>query len=109
MACNERWERELSATTARSGDGACLDEPDRLNLGCGRKLMPQALNVDVNPTVGADLVHNLDERPWPLPDDRFTEVFAFDVLEHCADLIRVMEEIHRVCRHGGIVRITTPH
>ena len=42
-------------------------------------------------------------------DDRFNEVFAYDVLEHCADLIAVMEELHRVCRDGAVVRITVPH
>jgi SAM-dependent methyltransferase len=83
--------------------------PDRLNLGCGRKLMPYALNVDLNPCVGADLVHDLDRRPWPIVDDRFNEVFAYDVLEHCADLIAVMDELHRVCRAGAVVRITVPH
>ena len=82
---------------------------DRLNLGCGRKPLPQALNVDINPSVGADLVHDLNQRPWPIADDRFVEVSVFDVIEHCADFIAVMDEIHRVCRDGAVVRITTPH
>jgi hypothetical protein len=31
------------------------------------------------------------------------------VLEHLDRLVEVMDEIHRVCRHGAIVRITVPH
>ncbi len=84
-------------------------ERDQLNLGCGAKLMPGAINVDINPTIGADLIHDLNKRPWPLPDDHFTKVFAFDVLEHCFDVIQVMEEIHRVSRDGAVVSLTTPH
>lgn len=82
---------------------------DRLNLGCGRKLMAEAVNLDRNPGVGADVVHDLEWRPWPLPADHFAEVFAYDVIEHCADLLAVMEEIHRICRDGAVVRITVPH
>jgi SAM-dependent methyltransferase len=95
---------------AGGGIGARADLPyDQLNLGCGRKLMPGAVNLDINPAVGADLVHDLEQRPWPLPDDRFAEVFAYDVIEHCADFIAVMEEIHRISREGAVVRITVPH
>jgi SAM-dependent methyltransferase len=36
-------------------------------------------------------------------------VLAFHVLEHLHDLVAAMEEIHRVCRPGAIVRIKTPH
>ncbi len=33
----------------------------------------------------------------------------FDVVEHLEDLLAVMEELHRVCEHGALVKITTPH
>jgi SAM-dependent methyltransferase len=80
-----------------------------LNLGCGRKLRPDAVNLDVVATEGADVVHDLNRRPWPFADGRFTEVRAYDVIEHLDDVIKTMEEIHRVCRHGAIVHITVPH
>jgi len=86
-----------------------IEDRDQLNLGCGRKLMPEAVNVDINPVTGADLIHNLNQRPWPLPDSHFDKIFAFDVIEHCTDVIAVMEEIHRVSRDGAVVSITTPH
>jgi SAM-dependent methyltransferase len=83
--------------------------PDVLNLGCGRKPRADAVNVDVTPDTIPDVVHNLNRRPWPFPDDRFGEVLLYDVVEHLDDLVGVMEEIHRVARHGATVRITTPH
>lgn len=80
-----------------------------LNLGCGRKPLPGAVNVDVSQHVGADVVHDLARTPWPLPSNAFTEVHAYDVLEHLEDVPRAMEEIHRVCRAGARVQITVPH
>jgi SAM-dependent methyltransferase len=82
---------------------------DVLNLGCGRKPKSGAVNLDVSPVVGADVVHDLTCRPWPLASDSFREVYAFDVIEHLDDVVGMMEELHRVCRHGARVHITVPH
>jgi hypothetical protein len=82
---------------------------DVLNLGCGSKKLPLALNVDSQAEVKPDLVFNLNARPWPLPSDHFREVHAYDVIEHLDDVIGTLEEIHRVGRPGAIVRITVPH
>jgi SAM-dependent methyltransferase len=82
---------------------------DILNLGCGRKPMAGAVNLDISADVGADVVHDLSSAPWPLPSDAFREVYAFDVIEHLDDVVQAMEEIHRVCRPGARVHITLPH
>jgi hypothetical protein len=82
---------------------------DVLNLGCGRKKIPGAVNVDLSAEVGADVVHDLAVLPWPLPSDAFRDVYATDVIEHLGDTLAVMEEIHRVCRSGARVHITVPH
>ncbi len=82
---------------------------DVLHLGCGHNLIAGAVNVDVRAGVGADVVHDLNQRPWPFPDNRFAAVIATHVIEHLHDTVAVMEEIHRVCRHGATVKIVTPH
>jgi len=82
---------------------------DRLNLGCGRKHENEVLNLDCNPETQPDVVHDLNSLPWPFPNDHFREVMAYDCLEHLDNFISVMEEIHRICRDGAIVRISVPH
>jgi SAM-dependent methyltransferase len=87
-----------------------VDEPAQaLNLGCGRKHRPGAVNLDRTAASAPDVVHDLDVRPWPFPDDRFQQVFAFDVVEHLADVVAAMEELHRICRNGASIEITVPH
>lgn len=80
-----------------------------LNLGCGRKHQPDAINLDIVPDTDPDVLHDLNEFPWPFDSSRFTEVRAFDVIEHTADVVRVMDEIHRICQDGALIKITVPH
>lgn len=80
-----------------------------LNLGCGRKHIPGAVNLDVTADTAPDVVHDLDVTPWPFPDGCFSEVLAYDVIEHLHDIVAAMEQIHRVSRDGAVVKITVPH
>ena len=80
-----------------------------LNLGCGRKYRDGAVNLDIpSSDVRADVWHDLNLRPWPFEENTFTEVVANDVIEHLRDIIPSMEEIHRICRPGAVVRMTLP-
>ena len=55
------------------------------------------------------MLHDLNFRPWPFRDGQFGEVLAYDVVEHLDDVVATLEEIHRVARHGAVVRITVPY
>jgi SAM-dependent methyltransferase len=80
-----------------------------LNLGCGLKHMPEAVNLDLSPDAAPDVVHDLNAVPWPFSNDCFSEVLAYDVIEHLDNVTLAMEQIHRVCRAGAVVKITVPH
>jgi hypothetical protein len=86
-----------------------LENCEVLNLGCGRKYVTGAVNVDVRAETNPDLLQDLNLVPWLFPDDHFKEVLAYDVIEHLDDTIRAMEEIHRICCNEAVVRITLPH
>ncbi|MEP7011510.1 MAG: methyltransferase domain-containing protein [Acidobacteriota bacterium] len=85
------------------------DLPKRLNLGCGRRKIPEAWNVDRVASVAPDLVWDLDRPPYPLPAGHFERIYAFDVVEHLGDLVAFVEEAHRLLAPGGVLEITTPH
>jgi hypothetical protein len=83
--------------------------PRTLNIGCGRKRIDGALNVDISTSVAPDLILDATVRPWPLPDNWFQEVHAYDVVEHIPDVLAFFEELHRVCAHDAVIHITVPH
>ena len=78
-------------------------------MGCGVKKRPGALGIDRNPASAADVICDLDRFPYPFADGAFDELYAIHVIEHVSDVIRTMEEFHRLVRAGGTIRIETPH
>src|SRR6185437_12988876 len=102
----------MTTMVAYDNNGFAAAETDSrtiLNLGCGNKHVENAVNLDVTGNTNPDVIHDLNQLPWPFSENRFVEVRAFDVIEHLSDVIATMEEIHRVCRNGAIVKITLPH
>jgi len=80
-----------------------------LDLGCGRKKRPGALGVDFNARTDADVIHDLNAFPYPLESAAFDEVYLDNALEHLEDVIRVMEEVHRLLKPGGLVKVIVPY
>lgn len=62
----------------------------KLCLGSGEKRLEDAVNVDLVSSTNPDIVHDLNERPWPLPSDSFNECYANDVIEHLVDIVGTM-------------------
>ena len=84
-------------------------KPKVLDLGCGKKRRAGALGVDFNAKTGADVIHDLNVFPYPLESEAFDEIYIDNVLEHLDNVIRVMEEVYRLCRVGGAVVIIVPY
>lgn len=80
-----------------------------LDIGCGTNKIPGAIGMDVNPLSAADIVHNLDDVPYPFTDDQFDEVIGRHVIEHVRDPMAVMSELHRITRPGGLIKLVAPH
>lgn len=80
-----------------------------LDVGCGINKYPGSIGVDRNPNTRADVIADLDDYPFPFRDGVFREVRAIHVIEHVSDVIRTMEEFHRLLAPGGRAVIVTPH
>ena len=66
------------------------------------------MNLDVERFPWVDVVHDLDNYPYPFDENRFEEVFANSVLEHITDLVKSFGEIHRILKPGGILKGGVP-
>jgi len=80
-----------------------------LDVGCGNNKAPGAWGIDLDPKSQADVICDLDHYPWPLADGQFEEILCNHVVEHVADVMRFVQEIHRVARPGALVQVVTPH
>lgn len=96
-----------------------------LLLGCGRSRQKRLaakeaqewtnlVTLDMNPDVGADVVHDLNEMPYPFCSGEFDEIHAYDVIEHLGTqgdfrtFFQFFDEIHRLLKQGGMFYCITP-
>jgi len=79
-----------------------------LNVGAGCHPLPHAVNLDLVPGPGIDVVWDLDVAPWPFPDEHFAGVLAVQVFEHVADPLTFMAEAWRVLTPGGRLEVHVP-
>ena len=80
-----------------------------LDVGCGANKLEGAIGLDNNPETAADVLHDLGEFPYPFEDNEFDVVYSSHVIEHVPDVIGMVEELHRVTKPGGVIKILTPH
>ncbi len=83
----------------------------KLNLGCGKKILPGYINVDNNPVLGDKRIvtHDLNRMPYPFKDNQFEEILMDHVLEHLENPLEVLQEVYRIGKDGCRVSIKCPH
>jgi ubiquinone/menaquinone biosynthesis C-methylase UbiE len=80
-----------------------------LDIGCGMRKTSGAVGIDILKNSQADIVWDLNAHPWPVEDNSFDRIICNQILEHCDDVVKVLEEIHRIGKAGGLVCIDVPH
>jgi SAM-dependent methyltransferase len=80
-----------------------------LDIGCGTRKRPGSIGLDINPLSNADVIHDLAIFPYPLEENSFDEVYLDNVLEHLDNVIKTIEEIHRICRKDALVKVIVPY
>ena len=80
----------------------------RLNLGSGLDYKEDHINLDDNPNVKADVIHNIESFPYPFEDNIFEVIYCHHILEHVDNLLGVMEEIWRISKPNARIYIYGP-
>ena len=80
----------------------------KLNLGCGKDIRQGYINLDKKHLEGVDIVHDIEDLPFPFENEEFDEILCQDILEH-VDYIKVIRELYRILKIDGLLKIRVPH
>ena len=81
----------------------------KLNLGSGLNSEEGYINVDKLDLPTVDIVQDLEAYPFPFEDNSVDEVLCRHFICHLNDLTSFLEEIHRILKPKGKLRIYAPH
>ena len=85
----------------------------KLNLGCGSSILKGYVNVDKSSYYKPDLIHDLEEIPYPFEDSSVDEIILSHVLEHIGQdpkvFNKIIKELYRICKNSSIIHIYLPH
>ena len=84
--------------------------PVLLDLGCGpSKRLPDHIGVDTISYACVDLVGDVFDVLFLLPDESVDGIYTSHFLEHIADLPKLLGEIERVLKPGALIKVVVPH
>ena len=92
--------------------GAGSNRTKRLTFEAIPKEFENVITLDMQEP--ADIIHNLDDLPYPFANEVFDEIHAYDVLEHCGTqgdwrfFFAQFSEFHRILKPGGYFVATVP-
>ena len=86
----------------------------KLDLACGAsKQSNDWVGIDILPFHGVDIIHDIEEQPFPLPDECCSVILASHILEHINPakfgFINLMNELWRVMKPNGELMISVPY
>lgn len=86
----------------------------KVDLACGgSKMGPEWLGIDILPFPGVDIVMDLEDYPWPLPDGFASTILASHIIEHISPakggFLKWMNEAWRILKVGGEMLIGLPY
>jgi len=82
-------------------------DPVVVELGCGENKREGVICIDKNKEHEPDIVHDLEDG-IPFEDESVDKILAFHVLEHLSDKEKIMKEVHRVLKPGGLFIFEVP-
>jgi len=85
----------------------------KLDIGCGANKQHGFVGLDIRKLPGVDIVQNLEEFPWPLPNECASMAMASHIVEHINPhggvFLRFMDEVWRVLQPAGKFMIAVPY
>ncbi|MSR77796.1 MAG: class I SAM-dependent methyltransferase [Candidatus Omnitrophica bacterium] len=86
-----------------------LQKSQVLDVGCSRNKVSGAIGIDIDPNSQADIIHDLNQYPYPIESNSFETIMAQHIIEHVNDPVQFMKELYRILKPGGKITFETPH
>lgn len=64
--------------------------------------------INIDKIEEADIVHDLEQYPWPFKDESIDEVYSCHCLEHLTDMEKVLNEISRITKVDALIEFRVP-
>lgn len=88
-------------------------EHGRLYLDCGAGFNPQpgCITMDKRSEVEPDVVHDLEDLPYPFQGEAFDRITLSHVMEHLDPrlTVQIMNELWRITKIGGFLLLAMPY
>ena len=83
----------------------------KVNIGCGRLIVPGYVGVDMFPSPAVGVLHDLTKHPWPFDDNSVDHLITWHCLEHLpgTSMTDAITEIHRILKPGAEAYIKVPY
>jgi SAM-dependent methyltransferase len=82
----------------------------KINIGGGLTRPEGFITIDIDVNANPDYIVDLEKDILPFEDNSVSEVRAYHIFEHIGPgYFHMLQELYRVCRHGGIIDIQVPH
>lgn len=82
-----------------------------LEIGPGKHPVDKSWTImDMIRRPHVDIIHDIRQRPWPLPDYHYDLVYMSHILEHVPwfDTVATLREVLRILASDGVVEIWVP-
>jgi len=82
-----------------------------LDVGCRDRKEDNFIGIDSKPRLGVDIVHNLENFPYPIKDEECLTIKAAHVIEHIKPWLVIdwMNEMWRMLKVGGQLAVSAPY
>lgn len=81
----------------------------KIDLACGQNRTEGYFGIDAVSGDKVDAVVNLEQFPWPIESESADDIVCSHYVEHTSDLIKFMDEVHRILKPGGKIKIVAPY
>ncbi len=86
-----------------------LEGKKALDVGCGQRKLPGSLGIDINKDSQADIIHDINQIPWPFGSNSFDIIVFNQSLEHANDIFKTLDEAYRLAKPLGRIIIQVPY